>query len=319
MRQSLRSAVLAAGAWFGACVPAHAYPTKPVTIVVPFPAGSQTDMVARIAGAELERRLGKPFVVENKPGASGSIAAKYVAESAPDGSTLLLTTAAIQAMNKSLFKQPSYDPVKDFVPVAQIATTSMMLMTRPDFPANDVKELVALAKEDGKAMSAGYGSSGAQIALALFQSRAGTDVLPVPYKGIPNAVTDVIGKTITFTFVDVGNALRFQQGKQLKALAIASAKRSRLAPSVPTLAEAVGDYDIVSWYGVVGPQSMPDSVAQTLAQALQASLSDPAIVEKLAVAGVEPAYMPPAPFGEHIKHEVDNWARLVKLARIEPQ
>jgi len=319
MRKSLSFAVLAAGAWLGAGVPAHAYPTKPVTIVVPFPAGSQTDMVARIAGAELERRLGKPFVVENKPGASGSIAARYVAESAPDGSTLLLTTAAIQAMNKSLFKQPSYDPVKDFTPVAQIATTSMMLMTRPDFPADDVKGLVALAKKDGKAMSAGYGSSGAQIALALFQSRAGTDVLAVPYKGIPNAVTDVIGKTITFTFVDVGNALRFQQGKQLKPLAVASARRSRLAPSVPTLAESVGDYNIVSWYGVVGPKAMPDTVAQTVAQALQASLNDAAVVEKLAVAGVEPAYMPPAPFGDHIRHEVDNWAKLVQLAHIEPQ
>ncbi|CCJ51625.1 Bug family tripartite tricarboxylate transporter substrate binding protein [Bordetella parapertussis] len=319
MRHSLRIAVLAASALLGAVGPAHAYPTKPVTIVVPFPAGSQTDMVARIAGAELERRLGKPFVVENKPGASGSIAAKYVADSAPDGSTLLLTTAAIQAMNKSLFKQPSYDPVKDFTPVAQIATTSMMLMTRPDFPADNVEELVALARKDGNAMSAGYGSSGAQIALALFQARAGTDVLAVPYKGIPNAVTDVIGKTITFTFVDAGNALRFQQGKQLKPLAIASARRSRLAPSVPSLSESLKDYNITSWYGLVGPKAMPDSVAQSLAQALQASLADAATVEKLAVAGVEPAYMPPAPFGKHIELEVDNWARLVQLARIEPQ
>lgn len=319
MKTLTRFALLAAGTLLAAQVAAQSYPSKPVKIVVPFPAGSQTDMVARIAGAELERHLGQPFVVENKPGAAGSIAATSVAGSAADGSTLLLTTAAIQAMNQSLFKKPAYDPVADFTPVSRLATTSMMLMTRPDFPANSAQELIAMAKDKGQTLSAGYGSSGAQIALALFQSMAGTEILSVPYKGIPNAATDVIGNTLSFTFVDVGNALRFQQGNQLKPLAIASGERSRLAPNVPSLSETLKGYDITSWYGLVGPKGMPDDVTQKLAQTLERSLKDPEVVKKLATAGVESAYMPAPAFSDYIKSEVKNWAQLVKLAGIEQQ
>src|SRR5436190_3579489 len=178
---------------------AQGYPAHPVKLLVPFPAGSATDQVARLVGAQLQEALGQPFVVENKAGAQGSIAAAEVAKAAPDGYTLLMTTNTPQAANVSLFKKLNYDPVKDFSPVARVGTTSFILMVRPDFPAKDLKEFLSYAKS--KNLSAGYGSSGSQVSLALLKSMGKLDVVDVPYKGIPQAVTDTLGGSLAFTFV----------------------------------------------------------------------------------------------------------------------
>ncbi|HET7764313.1 MAG TPA: tripartite tricarboxylate transporter substrate binding protein, partial [Burkholderiales bacterium] len=199
-----------------ASVQAQTYPSRPVKLVVPFPAGSATDQVARLTGAELQAALGQPFLVENKAGAQGSIAATEVAKSPPDGYTLLLTTNTPQAANVSLYKKLAYDPVKDFAPVARIATTSFMLMVKPEYPAHTLKEFLAHSRT--KSQSAGYGSSGSQVSLALLKSMGRIDVLDVPYKGIPQAITDTLGGTIAFTFVDLGNALAQARGGKLRGL-----------------------------------------------------------------------------------------------------
>jgi len=172
----------------------QAYPSKPIKLIVPFPAGSATDHIARLTGAELHQALGQPVIVDNKPGAQGGIAAAEVAKAAPDGYTLMMTTNTPQAANVSLFKKLNYDPVKDFAPIARLGTTSFMLMVRPDFPAKNLKEFLNYAKT--KNLSAGYGSAGSQVSLSMLKSMGKLDVVEVPYKGIPQAITDTMGGSL---------------------------------------------------------------------------------------------------------------------------
>src|SRR3954452_2324241 len=182
---------------------AQTYPTKPVKLVVPFPAGSATDQVARLAGSQLQEALGQPFVIENKAGAQGGIAAAEVAKAAPDGYTLMVTTNTPQAANVSLFKKLNYDPVKDFTPITRYGTTSFMLMVRPDFPAKDLKSFIAEARSKPGKLSGGYGSSGSQVSLAMLKQLGKLDIVEVPYKGIPQTITDTMGGSLQLTFVDM--------------------------------------------------------------------------------------------------------------------
>src|SRR5258706_2021404 len=172
---------------------AQSYPSKPVKLVVPFPAGSATDQVARLAGQQLQEALKQPFVVENKPGAQGAIAAEFVAKSAPDGYTLMVTTNTPQAANVSLFKKLPYDPVKDFEPVVRLSTTSFMLMAKPDFPARNLKELLAYVHSQPGKFSAGYGSAGSQVSIAMIEAQGKLGMVEGPHKGIPRTGTDVVG------------------------------------------------------------------------------------------------------------------------------
>src|SRR5215217_821354 len=169
---------------------AQTYPAKPVRLVVPFPAGSATDQVARLVGAQLQEALGQPMVVENKAGAQGAIAAAEVAKAAPDGYTLMVTTNTPQAANVSLFRKLAYDPVKDFTPITRYGTTSFMLMVRPDFPAKSLKEFIAYARSQPGKLSAGYGSAGSQVSVAMLKALGKLDIVEVPYKGIPQTITD---------------------------------------------------------------------------------------------------------------------------------
>jgi tripartite-type tricarboxylate transporter receptor subunit TctC len=299
------------------CVQAQAWPTHAVKLVVPFPAGSATDQVARLTGAELQAALGQPFVVENKAGAQGSIAAAEVAKAAPDGYTLMVTTNTPHAANVSLFKKLSYDPVKDFAPIAGLATTSFMLMVRPDYPAGSLNEFLAYSRS--KSQSAGYGSSGSQVSLALLKSMGKLDVLDVPYKGIPQAITDTLGGTLAFTFVDLGNALAQAKGGKLRGLAVTSAKRTPLAPDVPALSEALPGYELIAWFALVAPAKTPPQVVQKVHGAAAAALATPAVKEKFAAIGTDVAPLDPGQLAKFIGAEIAHWAKLVKLAGIQPE
>src|SRR5207237_9120303 len=187
-------------------------PSHPVKLIVPFPAGSATDQVARLVGAELQAALKQPFVVENKAGAQGAIAAAEVAKAAPDGYTLMLTTNTPHAANPSLFRKLSYDPVKDFTPITRYGTTSFMLMVPPDFPAKDLKSFIAHARSRPGKLAAGYGSSGSQVSIAMLKQLGKLDVVEVPYKGIPQAITDSMRGQLQLTFVDLANPLAQAKG-----------------------------------------------------------------------------------------------------------
>jgi tripartite-type tricarboxylate transporter receptor subunit TctC len=297
----------------------QSWPSKPVKLVVPFPAGSATDQVARLIGSQLQESLGQPFVVENKAGAQGAIAATEVARTAPDGYTIMVTTNTPQAANVSLFKKLNYDPVKDFAPIARLGTTSFMLMVRPDFPASNLKEFLShIRKQPGK-FSSGYGSAGSQVSLAMLKSMGNLDVVEVPYKGIPQTITDTMGGSLAFTFVDLGNAMAQAKGGKLRGLAVTSPKRTALAPDVPAIAEELPGYELIAWFALVAPAKTPDEVVQRVHASAAKALAKPEIREKFATIGVDVAPQGPAELGKFIQSEITHWAKLARLANIQPE
>ena len=310
---------LVVGALVSTLAGAQTYPTKPVRLVVPFPAGSATDQVARVVGAELQQALGQPFVVENKAGAQGAIAAAEVAKAAPDGYTLMLTTNTPQAANVSLFKKLNYDPVKDFTPITRYGTTSFMLMVRPDFPAKDLKGFIAHARSQPGKLSGGYGSSGSQVSLAMLKQLGKLDIVEVPYKGIPQTITDTMGGSLQLTFVDMANAQAQVKGGKLRGLGVTNGKRSPLAPDLPAIAEELPGYEIIAWFALVAPAKLPEPIVQRLNDANMKAMSKPDVKEKFALVGTDVAPMGPAEFGKFIQSEVAHWAQLVKLAGIQPE
>jgi tripartite-type tricarboxylate transporter receptor subunit TctC len=312
--------LFAAGALLLAFVAsAQNYPTRPVKLIVPFPAGSATDQVARVVGAELQQALGQPFVVENKAGAQGAIAAVEVAKSAPDGYTLMLTTNTPHAANPSLFKKLNYDPVRDFTPITRYGTTSFMLMVRPDFPAKDLKGFIAHARTNPGKLSAGYGSSGSQVSIAMLKQLGKLDIVEVPYKGIPQAITDTMGGSLQLTFVDMANALAQAKGGKLRGLAVTNAKRSPLAPDLPAIADELPGYEIIAWFALVAPAKLPEPIVQRLHETNMKALAKPEVKEKFALVGTDVAPMGPPELGKFIQSEVAHWAKLVKLAGIQPE
>ena len=298
---------------------AQTWPSRPIKLVVPFPAGSATDHIARLTGSQLQEALGQPVVVENKPGAQGGIAAAEVARAAPDGYTIMMTTNTPQAASVSLFKKLNYDPVKDFAPIARLGTTSFMLMARPDFPAKDLKEFLAHARKQPGKLSAGYGSAGSQVSLAMLKSMGKLDVVEVPYKGIPQAITDTMGGSLAFTFVDLGNALAQAKGGKLKGFAVTSAKRTPLAQDVPALAEALPGYELIAWFALVAPAKTPADVVQKVHDIAIKGLTRADVKEKYASIGIDPAPLNPQQLAKFIDSEIAHWAKLVKLANIQPE
>jgi tripartite-type tricarboxylate transporter receptor subunit TctC len=298
---------------------AQTYPARPVKLVVPFPAGSATDQIARVVGQQLQESLGQPFVVENKPGAQGSIASAEVARSAPDGYTLMVGTNTPLAANPSLFKKLSYDPVRDFAPIARLGTISFMIMVRPDFPAKNLKEFLAHAKSSPGKLSAGYGSAGSQVSQAMLRSMGKIDFIDVPYKGLPQAITDVLGGQISFTFADLANALAQIKGGKLRGIAVTSQKRSALAPDVPAIAEELPGYELIAWFALVAPAGTPAPVVSRLHDVTVQSLAKPEVAARFASLGTDVAPMNPEQLGGFIRAEIEKWASMAKAAGIQPE
>src|SRR5262245_31407609 len=269
----MKALFLFIGTVFSLAVSAQQYPSKPVKLIVPFPAGSATDQVARLIGAQLQEALKHPFVVENKPGAQGMIAAEQVAKSAPDGYTLMVSTNTPQAAAPSLFKKVPYDPVKDFEPVQRLGTTSFMLLVRSDFPAKNLKEFLAHVRANPGKLSSGYGSAGSQVSQSMLRSMGKLDFADIPYKGIPNAVTDLLGGTLSFAFVDLGNALGQLKGGKLRGLGVTSGHRTPLAQDVPAIAEELKGYELIAWFALMAPAGTPKEIVQRLYEVTNAGLS----------------------------------------------
>jgi tripartite-type tricarboxylate transporter receptor subunit TctC len=298
---------------------AQSWPSRPVKLVVPFPAGSATDQIARVIGQQLQEGLGQPFVVENKPGAQGSIAATEVARAAPDGYTVMVGTNTPLAANPSLFKKLNYDPVKDFAPVARLGTISFMIMVRPDFPAKNLKEFLSYSRNNPGKLSAGYGSAGSQVSQALLRSMGKIDFIDVPYKGLPQAITDVLGGQISFTFADLANALAQIKGGKLRGIAVTSAKRSPLAPDVPAIAEELRGYELIAWFALVAPAGTPAPVVARLHEVTARSLAKPEVKARFDALGTDVAPLNPEQLGGFIKSEITKFARLAKEAGIQPE
>jgi tripartite-type tricarboxylate transporter receptor subunit TctC len=296
------------------------YPTKNITLVLPFAAGSGTDSTTRIISKELGTALNTGIVIDNKPGANGSIAASYVARSAPDGYTLFVTTNTSHSANPYLLKNMTYDPIKDFTPIARSGDLPFMLVINPEIPANSVAELVALAKKEPGKYSYASGSSSAIVSGATFATLAGIDLLHVPYKSSPPALTDVIAGRVSMMFVDVPTGLPHVNGKVLKALAVTTIKRSALLPDLPTMDEAgVKGFDITSWQGYLGPANMPKDIVTKLNAEIRKIVERPDIRKELADRGMEAFSGTPESFDTFLKEQLVVWEKLIRDAKIDKQ
>ena len=298
---------------------AQSFPAKPVRLVVPFPPGTATDSAARMLGQQLSVSLGQPFVVDNKPGAGGSIGAMEVVRAAPDGYTLLFGSNSALSSNVALLKTMPYDPTKDFTPVAGFGETMHVLMVKSSFPAKTLPEFIAYVKQRPGKVSAGYGSSTAQVGIAMLNKLAGLDLLAVPYKGIPLAVNDVLGGTLDITSVDLGNAMAQARGGNLRALAVTSARRNPLAPEWPAVAETLPGFDLTSWFGIVGPAGIPRDVVDKLHAAITQALKQPEVKANLAILGTTPMPLAPEQLKAFIVTEIAKWIRLARDANLQPE
>lgn len=294
---------------------AQSYPSKPITLVVPHSAGGTSDILARTVAAEAAKTLGQTIVVENKGGANGTIAAKQVASSAPDGYVLLLATASTHGINPSLYSRISYDAVKDFTPVTLLATVPNVLVVSPNVKAANVQELIAYIRGQGDKTnmgSAGAGTPG-HLAGEMFKSEAKLQFTHVAYKGGSPAITDLIGGQIDFMFTTIPGVLPQVKAKTLRALAVTSPERSPAMPDIPTMAESgLPGFQAVSWHGVVAPAGTPPEVVAKLNAALSGALAAPSVKQRLMEEGAAASTLNTAAFGTFIQNEMAAWAKAVK-------
>ncbi|HEY8336288.1 MAG TPA: tripartite tricarboxylate transporter substrate binding protein [Tardiphaga sp.] len=321
IRGVLRAAVVVAAIGIaGSAVAQSTYPNRTITLVLPFAAGSGTDTTTRLISQQLAQALGVSIVIDNKPGANGSIAATFVARAAPDGYTLFVTTNTSHSANPYLLKTMNYDPIKDFTPIARTGDLPFMLVINPDIPANSVGELIALAKKEPGKYSYASGSSSAIVSGATFANLAKLDLLHVPYKSSPPALTDVIAGRVSMMFVDVPTGLPHVNGKALKALAVTTKYRSKLLPDLPTMDEAgVKGFDITSWQGYLGPANMPKDIVLKLNTEIRKIVDRPETKKDLADRGMEAFSGPPEEFDAFLKEQLVVWEKLIREAGIEKQ
>jgi tripartite-type tricarboxylate transporter receptor subunit TctC len=297
----------------------QAYPSKPVKFVVPFPAGSATDQAARLMAQQLQSLLGQSFVVDNKPGAGGSIAAMDVIRSAPDGYTLLFSSNSAAASNVALLKSIPYDPLKDFTPVASVGENMLVLMVKTDHPAKNIQEFISYAAQRPGKVNAGYGSSSSQVSIAVLNKLGKIDTMGIAYKGIPLAMNDVMAGVVDYTFVDLGNSMAQAKGGKLRPLGITANKRSSLVPDWPALAESMPGFDITAWFALVGPAGMSKDVVDKLNATIGQALKSKETQDKLAGIGIQPMIMTTDQLKTFMATEVSKWVRLVKEANIQPE
>jgi len=319
LRAVATSALIFAG--LASAAPAQtAYPNRTITLVLPFAAGSGTDTTTRIISQHLGVALGVGIVIDNKPGANGMIAATYVARAAPDGYTLFVTTNTTHSANPFLLKTLTYDPVKDFAPIARTGDLPFMLVINLDLPVKNVAELVAYGKANPGKLTYASGSSSSIVSGATFAHNAGIDMLHVPYKSSPPALNDVIGGRISMIFIDVLTGLPHVKGNALRALAVTTKERSPLVPELPTMQEAgVPDFDISSWQGYFAPANTPKEIVTRLNAEIRKIVEKPEIKAQLATLGMDAFSGTPEQLGTFVDEQLVLWERLIKNAGIEKQ
>jgi len=293
------------------------YPTRPVNLVVAFPPGGASDVLARLLGRKLDQILGQPFVIDNRPGAGGNVAADAVAHAAPDGYTLLLGNNAILATNAALYRKVNFDAETDFAPIGLIGSQANILVVNPALPVNSIAELIALAKANpGKLnfASSGHGLA-AHLAGELFKAEAQVDLVHVPYKGAAPGLQDVIAGHVQMMFATASSVVSHIRDGKVRALGVTTLKRTAVMPEIPTLDElGLKGFDATSWHGLVAPAHTPKDVIAALHGALAASLDDPGVKKSLGDLGVDIMGGTPEDFSAYIKSEIPKWTAIVKAS-----
>jgi tripartite-type tricarboxylate transporter receptor subunit TctC len=303
---------------FAAPTQAQTYPAKPITFVVPFAAGSATDQLARALGQSINTETGQSVVVDNKPGANGFIGAQAVAKAVPDGYTVFITTNTTHAANEHLFKKLPYDPVKDFAPVTGLAKGAQIMVVNPSLPYKTVGEFIAAAKKEPGKLTFGSGSSSSRIAGELLQQMAGIQLLHVPYKSNPLAITDLLGGQIHMMITDMATGMPQVKAGKLRALGVSSLKRSSLAPDVPTIAEAgVPGYEMGFWFAAYVPAGTPPAVVKRLNELLHKALTSAPAKSLFEQTGFEAFPTAPEELAQFQLAESRKWQAIIKKAGIE--
>ncbi len=305
------------------CTPAWSqvagYPNKPVKLIVTFPPGGTPDIYGRLMAQELSTLWKQSVVVENKTGASGTIGTDFVAKAAPDGYTLTFASDAPITIVPNLMAGIPYNPVKDLTPIVNVASGPFVLMAHPSFPANDVKGLIALARQQpGKISYASSGAGGQQhLSMELVKHQAGVDIAHVPYKGFGQGVNDVMAGHVPLIFGGISAAAQITKGGKLKALAVTSAKRSRALPEVPAIAEALPGFRVEAWYGLMGPAGMAPELVRKIRDDVASIVRRPDFQARIAADAMEPIANTPEQFAAQIQGDLHEWGRLLKAAQIK--
>lgn len=319
-----KRALVAALAALASCcalaqAPAPAWPTRPVSIVVPFGPGGNTDTLARLVAAQLSKSLNAAVVVENRPGSAGLLATRHVLAAPADGHTLLMATASQLVTAPFINPQFNFDPLKDFAPVINVGANPFVLAVRAGLPARNVAELVALARQQPGKLTYGSGGSGALTHLSayLFTQRAGIDMVHIPYRGAAPALTDLIGGSIDLYSASPSEVIPHAAGGKIRLLAVSNAHRLKELPAVPTLAETFPGHEVTTWNGLVARAGTPPAVLDRLAAEVSKLQDDPLAMKKLEDAGVAPLFTQRAAFGAQLQREVDLWGRALRHSGIK--
>ncbi len=321
-RRAAVAAFAAIGIAAASLAAAQSYPSKPVRVIAPFPPGGSSDLVARILSQKLGEALGQQFIVENRPGAGGTLGTEIGARAAPDGYTLIVGNISPLAVNPNLSRKLAYDPINDFAPIALSAVGTTVLVVHPSLPVRTVKELIALAKAKPGQLNYGSGGSGTPSHLTgeLFRHMAKVNIVHVPYKGTGLSLTDLIAGQIQFVFASTPVGLPHVKTGKLRALAVTSEKRSALAPELPTVSEAgVPGFTFDSWWGLTAPARTPNDIIMRLNGQLLQIVQQADVKERFAALGLEPAGTSPQQYAAFIKSEIDKVARIVKLIGLQPE
>jgi tripartite-type tricarboxylate transporter receptor subunit TctC len=313
---------LIAGCIALAGVAAHAqtYPSRPITLIVPFGAGSGTDAVSRIVAQHLSVALKQNIVVENRPGGNGAIAAAYVARSAPDGYTLFMSTNSPHSAAPFLMKNVGYDPIKDFAPLSRVGSFTLMLVVHPDVPVKSVPELVAYAKENPGKLSFASGNTSGIVAGETLKAWAGINILHVPYKSVPQGLTDVLAGRVSMMFTDLTPGLPHVRSGGLRALAVTRKARSRLLPDVPSFHEAgLTDFEVDSWAALFAPANTAPEIMTLLNTEVRKIIDDPDVKAQIGKIGFEAFASTPEELGDFVKVQLGKWSRMIKDAGIEAE
>lgn len=312
-RKCFAGLLLAAALAFSLAARGQEYPNKPVTIVMPFPAGSVTDVLARLLAVRLQKKWGQPFIVKNQAGAAGNIGAEAVSRAAPDGYTLLLTPPPPLVINKSLYAKLGYDP-EAFEPVSTIVMWPNVLLVNPKAGVNSVQELVALAKARPNRLNYASNGSGTtpHLTAELFKSLAGVEIVHVPYKGAAPALSDLVAGQVDMAFADLSSTFSLIHDRKLRALAVASEKRSHLLPDIPSMAELLPGFVSISWAGMVAPAGTPSSITNKLSEAIAEILAQVDVSRSLIDMKVEAVGSTPAEMTSFMNKERQRWGNVIR-------
>jgi tripartite-type tricarboxylate transporter receptor subunit TctC len=316
------AAVVAAALALGAGMLAHAqaFPSKPITIVIGATPGSTTDSLVRALSQEMSKECGQPVIIENKAGANGIIASQFVAAAPPDGYTVFVTTNTTHAANQHLYKKLPYDPVKDFAPVTALVKGTLLMVVNPNVPANNVQEFIALAKKSPGKLSFGAGTASARVAVEQFTQMTGIELLHVPYKANPQAVTDLLAGQVDMMIVDFTTSLPHVQAGKLRGLAVSSKERSPLAPTLPSLDEAgVKGYEFSFWNAAYVPAKTPEPVIRRLNELFVNAMAKESVKAFVAKFGMEVYVSTPAELAAFQAAETARWGAIIRKAGIQPE